>query len=143
MTGNDITTKLKDHSKLGRHESRKEINAYIGQRIRVLRKIKGLNQEILGSLLQAKITQQQMCKYEMGIDSIPASTLFEIAKILGVTIESFMPMDLNKVSEKKYDDVLLQNALTKALSSFGKYTHITAKEREQLEKSLTQLYKSK
>jgi len=84
-----------------------------------------------------------MCKYEIGADNISANTLFEIAQILGVTIETFMPLDLNPVPEKKLNEQLLENALSKALASFSKYANITPKERKQLEKSLIHLYKSK
>jgi transcriptional regulator with XRE-family HTH domain len=64
-----------------------EIDAHVGQRIRLRRMLLGMSQEKLGNLLG--LTFQQVQKYERGVNRIGAGRLFEIAKILGVKIEYF------------------------------------------------------
>lgn len=104
-------------------EYRKTINEYIGNRIRSVRKLKGLSQEALALSLSVKITQQQIHKYEAGIDSIPASMLFEIAHIFGVAIETFIPLNSKKtdglVSGNHDLEVVLENTIA-SLKATGK-----------------------
>lgn len=142
MAKTELKTKPRSH-KLANSIGRKTVNEYIGSRISTYRKAKNIKQKTLGSLLHPPITQQQLSKYEGGRDSIPASVLFEIATILGMTTESFMPLDMKPAREKKLTKTLLDNALNKAIISFAKCANISQKEQDQLAKSLTQLYKSK
>lgn len=59
-----------------------EINKHVGQQLRSIRLLRGMNQTQLGKPL--KITYQQIQKYEQGTDSISTAKLFNLANILGV-----------------------------------------------------------
>jgi transcriptional regulator with XRE-family HTH domain len=63
------------------------IDAQVGARIRLRRTLIGLSQEKLGEFLG--LTFQQVQKYEKGVNRIGAGRLFQIADILGVSIEYF------------------------------------------------------
>ncbi len=62
-----------------------EIDAHVGQRVRLRRMLIEMSQEKLGDLLG--LTFQQVQKYEKGVNRIGAGRLFEIAKILGVKVD--------------------------------------------------------
>jgi len=55
----------------------------------------GMSQERLGELLG--LTFQQIQKYEKGVNRIGAGRLFEIARILGVSIEYFYESALSSL----------------------------------------------
>lgn len=63
------------------------VDAQIGNRVRLRRMLVGMSQERLGELL--KVTFQQIQKYERGANRISASRLFQVSKVLGVTIDYF------------------------------------------------------
>ena len=63
------------------------IDAQVGNRVRLRRMLVGMSQERLGELLG--LTFQQVQKYEKGVNRIGAGRLFEVSRILGVTIEYF------------------------------------------------------
>jgi transcriptional regulator with XRE-family HTH domain len=63
------------------------IDAQVGNRVRLRRMLIGMSQERLGELLG--LTFQQVQKYEKGVNRIGAGRLFEVSRILGVTIEYF------------------------------------------------------
>jgi transcriptional regulator with XRE-family HTH domain len=63
------------------------IDTHIGNRVRLRRMLLGMSQERLGELL--KVTFQQVQKYERGTNRVSASRLFELAKVLGVSIDYF------------------------------------------------------
>lgn len=63
------------------------IDVHVGTRVRMRRMLLGMNQEKLGELLG--LTFQQVQKYEKGINRIGASRLFEIAKVLDVSVQYF------------------------------------------------------
>ena len=63
------------------------VDAQIGNRVRLRRMLVGMSQERLGELL--KVTFQQIQKYERGTNRISASRLFQVSKVLGVTIDYF------------------------------------------------------
>ena len=56
------------------------IDAHVGARIRLLRRLAGFSQEALAR--QLGVTFQQLQKYESGINRIGAGRLFEIARAL-------------------------------------------------------------
>jgi len=64
------------------------INRKAGQRIRLLRKILGLNQEKLGS--EIGVTQQQVQNYETGRGDISLSRLEKICEILKTEPANFL-----------------------------------------------------
>ena len=65
----------------------RDIDVLVGQNLRTLRTVSGMSQTNLGEKLE--ITFQQIQKYEKGTNRIAASTLYELAKIFGVSVEAF------------------------------------------------------
>lgn len=63
------------------------IDVHVGSRVRLRRMLLGISQEKLGERLG--LTFQQVQKYEKGVNRIGASRLFDLAKVLGVSIEYF------------------------------------------------------
>lgn len=63
------------------------IDVHVGKRIRVRRTILGLSQTALGE--QMGITFQQIQKYERGTNRVSSSRLFDLTRILGVTLAYF------------------------------------------------------
>ena len=63
------------------------VDAHIGNRVRMRRMLVGMSQERLGELL--KVTFQQIQKYERGANRVSASRLFQVAKVLGVSMSYF------------------------------------------------------
>jgi transcriptional regulator with XRE-family HTH domain len=63
------------------------IDCYIGSRIQIRRTLLGLSQEQLGAHLG--LTFQQVQKYENGSDRVGAPRLFEISRILNVSVLYF------------------------------------------------------
>jgi transcriptional regulator with XRE-family HTH domain len=65
----------------------KEIDALVGQRLKSLRKSKGLSQSKLGDAIG--VTFQQIQKCERGANRIGASRLFQFSEILETPISYF------------------------------------------------------
>ncbi len=63
------------------------LDLHVGSRVRLQRMLLGMSQEKLGE--QLGLTFQQIQKYEKGINRIGASRLFELAKVLGVSVQFF------------------------------------------------------
>lgn len=63
------------------------IDVHVGSRVRLRRMLVGMSQEKLGEMLG--LTFQQIQKYEKGANRIGASRLFQIAQILGVSVQFF------------------------------------------------------
>lgn len=63
------------------------VDHHVGSRIRMRRMLLGISQEKLGNMLG--LTFQQVQKYEKGVNRIGASRLFELAAILGVSVQYF------------------------------------------------------
>ncbi len=63
------------------------IDVHVGSRVRLRRMLLGISQEKLGERLG--LTFQQVQKYEKGVNRIGASRLFDLARVLGVSIEYF------------------------------------------------------
>lgn len=63
------------------------INRHIGDRLRVLRKKRGLSQGDLGAVLD--VSFQQMGNYEKGKDRLSAGALFMLARFLGTSPADF------------------------------------------------------
>src|ERR1700733_12990057 len=92
----EITPMNHDYYPTGQSERRPNpIDCYVGSRIRIRRTLLGLSQEQLGAHLG--LTFQQIQKYEKGSNRVGASRLFEIARILNVSIPYFyddMPQEM-------------------------------------------------
>lgn len=63
------------------------LDLHVGSRVRLQRMLLGMSQEKLGE--QLGLTFQQIQKYEKGINRIGASRLYELAKVLGVSVQFF------------------------------------------------------
>lgn len=86
------------------------VDVYVGSRIQVRRQMLGLTQEKLASLLG--LTFQQVQKYEKGGNRIGASRMWDIAKVLGVSVEFFyadMPEDISHQSPRNLINSNTQN----------------------------------
>ncbi|NKB56579.1 MAG: helix-turn-helix domain-containing protein [Alphaproteobacteria bacterium] len=78
------------------------IDAYVGKRLRIRRKMMSMSQTKLGDAVG--LTFQQIQKYERGANRIGASRLFEFSQILDVPISYFydeMPDDIKESSGAK------------------------------------------
>ena len=63
------------------------IDVHVGTRLRVRRKLLGMNQTKLGDAIG--LTYQQVQKYENGANRISASRLFDLSRLFDVPIEYF------------------------------------------------------
>ena len=82
------------------------IDVFVGNKIRLRRQMLGLSQEKFALMLG--ITFQQVQKYELGINRIGASRLWDMAAVLQVPVNFFfegMNADVEKLSPRN----LLQN----------------------------------
>lgn len=64
-----------------------EQDRLVGQRIKLLRKSKGISQTTLGRALG--VTFQQIQKYENGANRVGASRLSEVARVLEIPVSTF------------------------------------------------------
>jgi transcriptional regulator with XRE-family HTH domain len=72
------------------HDLRKQpdpVDAHVGSRIRMRRRVMGLSQEALADALG--LTFQQVQKYECGVNRVSASKLFGAARVLQVPVRYF------------------------------------------------------
>jgi transcriptional regulator with XRE-family HTH domain len=74
------------------------IDVHVGQRIRQRRALLGLSQEKVAEALG--LTFQQVQKYERGANRVGSSRLFDLARILDVTISYFFEEMEAGVAEK-------------------------------------------
>ncbi len=65
----------------------KEVDRYVGSRIRERRVMLGLTQQDMANLIG--VTYQQAHKYERGINRVSAGRLFDISQALGVPVGYF------------------------------------------------------
>lgn len=72
-------------------KSTNAVDAYVGERVRLRRKMLGMSQASLAVALG--ITFQQIQKYEKGVNRIGASRLLRIAEIFGVAVGFFFEND--------------------------------------------------
>jgi transcriptional regulator with XRE-family HTH domain len=63
------------------------IDVHVGSRIRLRRTLLGMSQERLGDALG--LTFQQVQKYERGVNRVGASRLFDLSRVLDVSISFF------------------------------------------------------
>ncbi len=77
----------KSKPRSGRGEGIGPIDVHVGARVRQRRTLLGMNQTILGKALG--VTFQQVQKYERGTNRISASRLYDLSRVLDVSIEHF------------------------------------------------------
>ena len=73
------------------------IDVYVGARVKMRRTLLGMSQEKLGEMIG--LTFQQVQKYERGLNRISASRLFDISKVLQVSISFFFEEMDEQVAE--------------------------------------------
>ena len=90
------------------------IDLYVGSRVRMRRSLLGMSQERLASELG--ITFQQVQKYERGSNRIGASRLWDLAQVLGVSVDFFyQDIDVetvNKSPRKIYANPILSEEMS-------------------------------
>src|ERR687893_2307255 len=75
------------------------IDIRVGARLRLRRNMLGLSQERLGEAI--RLTFQQVQKYERGANRIGASRLYELSRVLDVSVSFFfddMPADPDAIT---------------------------------------------
>ena len=78
---------LDSESSPRQHSRAREIDAFVGQRIRERRTMLGLTQQQMADLIG--VTYQQAHKYERGINRVSAGRLYDISKALDVNVGYF------------------------------------------------------
>ena len=74
------------------------IDLYVGSRVRMRRSLLGMSQERLAAELG--VTFQQVQKYERGSNRIGASRLWDLAQVLGVSVDFFyQDIDTNTIDQ--------------------------------------------
>ena len=79
---------MADYNGLRTKNINRDLDIYIGNRVKLRRTMLGISQDRLGTSLG--ITFQQIQKYEKGVNRISASTLYNIANVLGVDFSYFI-----------------------------------------------------
>ncbi len=77
----------KSKPRYGRGKGISPIDVHVGARVRQRRTLLGMNQTILGKALG--VTFQQVQKYERGTNRVSASRLYDLSRVLDVSIEHF------------------------------------------------------
>ena len=68
---------------------RSDLNAHIGRRLRIERRLRDLTQKQMAAI--CGVSFQQIQKYETGIVTISAATLWTLAEALGIGVAEFFP----------------------------------------------------
>lgn len=83
----------------------REVDRYVGQRIRERRVSAGITQQELAAALG--LSYQQVQKYENGSNRISAGRLYVLARLLGAEVTDFFPHDpFGRVGEAGIDPIL-------------------------------------
>ena len=97
--------------------SRSEIDEYIGARIREGRLSLNLSQEQLAGALG--VSFQQIQNYEKGANGVSAVRLFDICKILNVSLASMFPQDRPKDLLQPFAQPPLDNSTPRSMTNQG------------------------
>ena len=96
------------------------LDIHIGKRLRVRRELLGLSQEYVAD--KARLTFQQIQKYERGINRVSASRLYELAKILKTPVSYFYAgysaAGADGLLNKGYDDPLARKDVLEIARKF-------------------------
>jgi transcriptional regulator with XRE-family HTH domain len=95
---------------------------YMGLRLRARRMEMGLSQQALAAAIG--VTFQQIQKYELGVNRMPASKLLEIAKALSVSPSLFFPEDDIEQTEPGFEDPYPQKLLSAMLRLNARGRHV-------------------
>ena len=94
-----------------RKQTSDTLNAYIGDKIRLQRKMLGVNASELGAILG--VTKQQFSKYEKGIDGISAANLHLICQKMSISVDGFYPTLPNSIHDPAKDTADRQFSILK------------------------------
>ena len=83
------------------------IDVHVGKQVRLRRTLLGVSQTELGATIG--LTFQQIQKYEDGSNRISASRLYELAKVFGVSLDSFFERIPPEFSEGQSADFPLSD----------------------------------
>ena len=108
MAANSNALKAADRPPLG---TPRPVDVHVGARLRQRRTLLGMSQEKLGEAVG--LTFQQIQKYERGANRIGASRLYQLSKVLDVSVSYFfeeMPGEVQKTrgdyaSSSRMDDI--------------------------------------
>lgn len=92
------------------------VDTYVGSRIRHRRLLLGISQRDLGNGLG--LTFQQIQKYESGANRVGASRLFEMSRLLDVTVAYFfedMPDSISRATVNHSDEHISEPKLCDAM----------------------------
>ena len=103
----------------------KDVDVYVGSRVRLGRTLKGFSQDVLAGSLN--LTFQQVQKYENGMNRIGASRLYDIGKALGKDISWFFE-GLEATGDKADEKLVKEN-----LSLLRKICTLTPADRNKVE----------
>lgn len=89
--------------KLGgeRRMNEKDLNSFVGNRIREFRTKKGMTQKKLGELVGVK--HNTISSWESGINAPEQNNIFKIAKALDVKVDDLFPQDNKFIYENQAD----------------------------------------
>lgn len=81
-----------------------DIYVIIGARIRALRIVHGISQEILGR--EISVTFQQIQKYERGINQVSIAKLLKISHFFAVPFQHFIPELFSHEADQQYSKLI-------------------------------------
>ena len=96
-------------------KSKSKIDEYVGARIREARVALNLSQEQLASALG--ISFRQIQNYEKGSNGVSAVRLFDICKILNVSLASMFPQDPAKDLERPFTQLPLDKPSARGITT--------------------------
>ena len=108
------------------------IDVHVGARIRLRRTLMGMSQERLGEALG--LTFQQVQKYERGVNRVGASRLFDLSRVLDVSISFFfddMPETLANL-HGTYQTTRAVGGFAETQDAFGAEESMNKRETQEL-----------
>jgi transcriptional regulator with XRE-family HTH domain len=96
-------------------KSKSKIDEYVGARIREARVALNLSQEQLAKALG--VSFQQIQNYEKGANGVSAVRLFDICKILSVSLASMFPQDSPKALERPFTQLPLNKPAGRGMTT--------------------------
>ena len=94
----------------------KDLDKFIGNKIRFFRKQRGWGLKTLAMKLDISI--QQLQKYEIGLNKISASTLYDLIKIFNLSVDTFFESFENNQTYKNNNKAFSLHLLQQTTYSF-------------------------
>lgn len=94
------------------------LDTHIGNRIYLRRMLLGVSEKSLGQVTGATVLQIK--RYELGLDRVPASKLFEIAAALDVTVTHFFEgLKVARMEQKsEEEDYVFDGCATEMIAAY-------------------------